>query len=136
MTKIIKVIIQKNRFNIEKEIKALTKRRLAVGSVTAFVGMVRDISDKKDLKYLELEHYPGMTEKALRGICNEAAERWSVEGIIVSTELVDYFLGKISLWFSYRPSIERKLTWPMNLLWIFLNHRHQSGKKLQRQAIG
>lgn len=49
-----------------------------IGAVTMFVGSVRDVGDMADVRSLHLEHYPGMTEKALAAIVAEAYERWSL----------------------------------------------------------
>lgn len=55
----------------------------AVGAVASFVGLVRDYGDKQDVAALELEHYPGMTEKALWAMVEEAKARWSLAGATV-----------------------------------------------------
>ena len=47
-----------------------------VGAVTSFTGLVRDFGDSADVVALDLEHYPGMTEKALAKIVVEAEQRW------------------------------------------------------------
>ena len=49
-----------------------------VGAVAAFVGLVRDVNEGSDVSRMTLEHYPGMTERAIETICREAAERWEV----------------------------------------------------------
>ena len=50
----------------------------SVGAVVSFIGQVRDLNDGDEIQTLTLEHYPGMTEKALEAIENEAKARWSV----------------------------------------------------------
>jgi molybdopterin synthase catalytic subunit len=50
-----------------------------VGAVVAFIGMVRDLNLAEDVVALELEHYPGMTEKSLLRIAEQAAQRWSLQ---------------------------------------------------------
>lgn len=52
------------------------KTGAVTGAVTMFVGSVRDVGDMADVRSLHLEHYPGMTEKALAAIVAEAYERW------------------------------------------------------------
>ena len=47
-----------------------------VGAVTSFTGLVRDFGDSADVVALELEHYPGMTEKSLHAIIDQARARW------------------------------------------------------------
>ena len=49
-----------------------------VGAVASFIGLVRDINEGSDVSEMTLEHYPGMTERAIENICREAAERWEV----------------------------------------------------------
>jgi molybdopterin synthase catalytic subunit len=51
------------------------------GAVVTFTGRVRDVSD--GLRHMELEHYPGMTERALRDIAGQAATRWPLSGVTV-----------------------------------------------------
>ena len=49
-----------------------------VGAVATFVGLVRDVNEGSDVSEMTLEHYPGMTERAIEQICRDAAERWEV----------------------------------------------------------
>ena len=49
-----------------------------VGAIASFIGLVRDINEGSDVSEMTLEHYPGMTERAIENICREAAERWEV----------------------------------------------------------
>lgn len=79
----IKIIIQHDDFDVNSEIKALTMSKLNIGSIVIFLGFVRDLSSRKNLEFMELEHYPGMTEKALKKISTEALERWNVTGISI-----------------------------------------------------
>lgn len=53
-----------------------------VGALVSFTGMVRELPDAQ-LSYMELEHYPGMTEKALRNIATGARERWPLKRIYI-----------------------------------------------------
>ena len=73
----IKVRIQHEDFDAAAEVAALTKGRLDVGAVVTFTGLCRDEGAK--LTALELEHYPGMTEKSLLHIAEQAAQRWSLQ---------------------------------------------------------
>ena len=54
-----------------------------VGAVTSFTGLVRDFGDSADVVALELEHYPGMTEKSLHAIIAEAGQRWPLAAVTV-----------------------------------------------------
>lgn len=53
----------------------------SAGALVAFVGLMRDISDDREVTAMTLEHYPGMTERALTGIADEAMARWHIDGI-------------------------------------------------------
>jgi molybdopterin synthase catalytic subunit len=77
------VRVQTEDFDIAKEIAALRAGDARVGAVVAFIGLVRDVNDATAVSTLTLEHYPGMTEKALDGIVDEAKSRWRVHDVLV-----------------------------------------------------
>lgn len=52
-----------------------------VGAVVSFIGLMRDVNQGDRVLKMTLEHYPGMTEKALRAIVDEAALRWDLHGV-------------------------------------------------------
>ena len=70
--------IQENDFDLSAEVKALRKGDQRVGAVVTFLGTVRDMNNGSQVKGMTLEYYPGMTEKALQEILNQAAERWDI----------------------------------------------------------
>lgn len=70
--------MQEAAFEAGAEIAALTAGRRDVGAVATFIGVVRDRNDGDVVGRMTLEHYPGMTERALEEICDEAGARWSV----------------------------------------------------------
>ena len=72
------IIIQEDSFSISKLILELSEKD-NVGAVVSFSGYVREFSKEKQLKYMELEHYPGMTEKALESIVQKAKSHWDIE---------------------------------------------------------
>ena len=72
------VRVQAADFDAGAEIEAITRGRGDVGAVASFVGLVRDANDGTRVNAMTLEHYPGMTEKALEDICEQAASRWKV----------------------------------------------------------
>ncbi|MCP5352579.1 MAG: molybdopterin synthase catalytic subunit MoaE [Chromatiales bacterium] len=78
----MKVLVQSEDFDAGAEIEALHADP-AVGAVAAFVGTVRDVNEGDRVGTLSLEHYPGMTEKAIEKIVVEAGQRWSVLGATV-----------------------------------------------------
>ena len=72
------IIIQENSFSISKIISDLSKKD-NVGAVVSFSGYVREFSKKRQLKSMQLEHYPGMTEKALSDIVQSAKSHWDIQ---------------------------------------------------------
>jgi molybdopterin synthase catalytic subunit len=72
------VRVQEEPFDAGREIAALTGGRRDVGAVATFVGLVRDLNEGARVSRMSLEHYPGMTERALEEICAEAARRWDL----------------------------------------------------------
>jgi molybdopterin synthase catalytic subunit len=70
------VRVQQSPFDAGHEIEALRAADPRVGAVACFVGIVRDVNDGDAVATLTLEHYPGMTEKALADIEAQARVRW------------------------------------------------------------
>ena len=70
------VRVQVETFDAGAELNALHAANLGIGAVVSFVGYVRDFNDGQPVAGMLLEHYPGMTEKALAKIETEARERW------------------------------------------------------------
>lgn len=64
------------------------------GAVASFVGLVRNYGDHTDITALELEHYPGMTEKALQDLLDEARQRWPLSGAIIIHRVGRLTLGE------------------------------------------
>jgi molybdopterin synthase catalytic subunit len=78
------VRVQTEDFDLTTEVAQLRARNPAIGAVACFVGTVRDLNEGSTVATMELEHYPGMTEKALERIVVEAQRRWSgIEVLIV-----------------------------------------------------
>ncbi|HTP47944.1 MAG TPA: molybdopterin synthase catalytic subunit MoaE [Casimicrobiaceae bacterium] len=77
------VRVQTEDFDVSREIDALCAGDARVGAVASFVGLVRDVNDAAEVRKLTLEHYPGMTEKALAGIVAEAKSRWNISEALV-----------------------------------------------------
>ena len=79
----ISINVQKGDFDINSEINFIKSKKI-IGGIVNFIGVVRDISEEKEeLVSLELEHYPGMTERAILSICQDAQERWKLNSIRV-----------------------------------------------------
>lgn len=68
--------VQTQAFDPGAELNALHAANAGIGAVVGFVGYVRDFNDGQDVSGMFLEHYPGMTEKALAKIADEACQRW------------------------------------------------------------
>jgi molybdopterin synthase catalytic subunit len=77
------VRVQTEDFNAGDEIKRLQGSRRDIGAVVSFIGLVRDINDGDTVSQLTLEHYPGMTEKLLNAIVEQAKSRWDVMEVLV-----------------------------------------------------
>jgi molybdopterin synthase catalytic subunit len=75
--------IQESDFDLSAEIAALRKGDPRVGAVVSFLGTVRDMNDGSQVKGMTLEHYPGMTEKALQEILVQAKSRWDIYNTLV-----------------------------------------------------
>lgn len=77
------VRVQAGDFDLGREIARLREGDARVGAVVSFVGTVRDLNEGAAVAELELEHYPGMTEKALEDIAAQARARWPLYGTLV-----------------------------------------------------
>ncbi|HEY7655275.1 MAG TPA: molybdopterin synthase catalytic subunit MoaE [Burkholderiales bacterium] len=77
------VRIQADDFDAGVEIAALRRGNPKIGAVASFVGVVRDVNEGGAVAEMSLEHYPGMTEKAIDEIIAQARARWSVLDALV-----------------------------------------------------
>lgn len=77
------VRVQAADFDVGAELTALRAGDARVGALASFVGLVRDINDGARVAAMTLEHYPGMTEKALEAIVAEAKGRWDIYDALV-----------------------------------------------------
>lgn len=75
-----RVSIQTADFDLSAEVAALRRGRPGVGAVASFVGTVRDRSDGADVSRMELEHYPGMTERSIEAMIDAAFARFDILG--------------------------------------------------------
>ncbi len=73
-----RVSIQSADFDLSAEVAALRAGDGGVGAVASFVGTVRDRSDGSDVSAMELEHYPGMTERAIEDMIDQALQRFDI----------------------------------------------------------
>ncbi len=79
----MKVRVQREDFDSGAEIAALRAGDGRVGAVAAFIGTVRDLNEGSGVAAMTLEHYPGMTEKSLAAICEQARSRWDILDTLV-----------------------------------------------------
>jgi molybdopterin synthase catalytic subunit len=77
------VRVQTEDFDIGAEISQLRKGNAKIGAIASFIGLVRDMNEGDDVSTMTLEHYPGMTEKALEGIVAQARSRWELYDALV-----------------------------------------------------
>src|SRR6266487_4131688 len=77
------VRVQTVDFDAGAEIAALRRGNPKIGGVASFIGVGRDANGGDAVKKMTLEHYPGMTEKALENIISEAKRRWDVMEVLV-----------------------------------------------------
>ncbi|HEX2531095.1 MAG TPA: molybdopterin synthase catalytic subunit MoaE [Burkholderiaceae bacterium] len=75
--------VQTQDFDLGAEVAQLRSANPMIGAVVAFVGTVRDMNDGQNVAAMELEHYPGMTEKALEEIVAQARTRWDIVDTLV-----------------------------------------------------
>lgn len=79
----MQVRIQPEDFDLGAEILDLRRGNSEIGAVASFVGLVRDMNHGSAVSEMTLEHYPGMTEKALTEIVEEATQRWNIIDALV-----------------------------------------------------
>lgn len=75
--------VQAEPFDVARELDAVKAGNLNIGASCLFIGTVRDLNNDADVSAMTLEHYPGMTEKALAEIEQEAQERWPLQASLI-----------------------------------------------------
>ena len=73
--------VQEAPFDLGAEANTFAARQSGMGALVTFTGIVRDLAGGLDA--MEIEHYPGMTERALRTIAEEAARRWEIGDVLI-----------------------------------------------------
>jgi molybdopterin synthase catalytic subunit len=79
----MKIAIQSEAFDLGAEIDAMRAGRTDIGAIASFVGLARDMNEGSGVQAMTLEHYPGMTEKALTKLVDEANARWALLDVTV-----------------------------------------------------
>ncbi len=87
-----RIVVQRADFSLGEEYERLATRHDS-GAIVTFVGKVRDFNQGDAVKGLSLEHYPGMTEKALVDIVNQARARWPLQECTLIHRIGDLLLG-------------------------------------------
>ncbi len=77
------VRVQTEDFNLASELALFQSDDADIGAIVTFTGLVRDLNEGDTVKTLTLEHYPGMTEKALTAIEREAQSRWQLSRSLI-----------------------------------------------------
>ena len=114
----ISVNIQKDNFDVNTEIKSIGKRKI-IGGIANFIGVVRGSQKKEELVSLELEHYPGMTEKAIMTICRDAQKRWAINFVKVIHRVGNLKTGDNIVLVITASAHRKDHLSLLSLLWIF-----------------
>lgn len=77
------VRVQAEDFDVGEELHRLRQGNPRIGALASFVGLVRDLNHGETVSEMTLEHYPGMTEKALEDIIAQARQRWDLYDALV-----------------------------------------------------
>jgi molybdopterin synthase catalytic subunit len=77
------VRIQSEDFDAGREIATLRRDNPGIGAIASFIGVVRDVNGGETVAEMTLEHYPGMTEKSIAAIIEQAKSRWNVFDALV-----------------------------------------------------
>ncbi len=77
------VRVQHEDFDAGAEIAALRSNNPKIGAVASFIGIVRDLNEGAAVGSITLEHYPGMTEKSLAAIAEQAKTRWNLLDVLI-----------------------------------------------------
>jgi molybdopterin synthase catalytic subunit len=77
------VRVQQADFDAGAELEAIRRRAPGCGALVSFVGCVRDLAEDGEVTALELEHYPGVTERSVEAVIRDALGRWALGGVTV-----------------------------------------------------
>lgn len=78
----MRILVQSENFDVGAETERFSQGHQNVGALVTFTGIVRN-NDAGTLQSMQIEHYPGMTEKALTKIATEAQARWDLQDVLV-----------------------------------------------------
>ena len=77
------ISVQQQDFDVNETIQRLVQGQKNIGAIVTFIGVVRDFSTENELIALELEHYPGMTEKSLESLAQSALDKWNINNLAI-----------------------------------------------------
>lgn len=83
MTIRAQIRVQAEDFDLNAEMTQMRQGKPSIGALVSFVGVVRDMNEGQTVQAMELEHYPGMTEKSLEQIVQQAQQRWELIDVLV-----------------------------------------------------
>ncbi len=94
----ITIRVQQNAFDPGKEVSVFCRANAGSGGIATFVGQMRDFQGEaresgKAVSSMTLEHYPGMAERQLNELCEEAAGRWEIDAVTVVHRFGDFTPG-------------------------------------------
>lgn len=79
----MKILVQAEAFDLGAEVGMMSRGRTDIGAIASFVGLARGSNEGSGVSAMTLEHYPGMTEKALAKLVDEANARWALLDVTV-----------------------------------------------------
>ena len=79
----MRIRVQTEAFQLGAEVDAISQGRTDIGAIASFVGLARGMNEGSGVQAMTLEHYPGMTEKALARLVDEARSRWALFDVTV-----------------------------------------------------
>ncbi len=114
----MKIVVQAEAFDLGAEVDAMSRGRTDIGAIASFVGLARDRNEGSGVQAMTLEHYPGMTEKALAALVDEAKSRWTLLDVTLIHRIGRLLPGDPSCWWRWPASTVAKPSPPANSSWI------------------
>ncbi|STD18620.1 molybdopterin biosynthesis MoaE protein [Enterobacter asburiae] len=130
-----RILVSPERFNVGTEYSWLAERD-EDGAVVTFTGKVRNHNLGDSVKALTLEHYPGMTEKSLTEIVDEARGRWPLGRVTVIHRIGEMWPGEEIVFVGGDQRAPRQRVWRQgSSLWITSKPKRRSGSAKPRQKV-
>ena len=122
------MLVQEAPFDLAVQLDEFTRTQTSSGAVVSFTGIVRDLPDG-GLQHLQIEHYPGMTEKALGGMAGQALTRWGLEDVRVIHRYGKLQLGELIMMVATASAHRKSAFDGANFLMDYLKSRAPFWKK-------